>query len=118
MHIVAAGVHDWLLWLLALGAGVSGVGHAHFRRVGQVCAFEDREGVHVCSQQDCGTGAVVEGGGEAVAADRGCDFEGGVDGLEVGGHCCGGFGFIVRELWVGVEVSVERDVSLEVWPVG
>jgi hypothetical protein len=50
------------------------VGDEFSAGVGGLSIFFYREGVHVCAEEDCGTGPVVQDSGEAVAADACVDF--------------------------------------------
>jgi hypothetical protein len=100
MCIVPAGVHNWdpgsIFFVLdEFSAGV-----------GEVSLFFYGEGVHVCAEQDRGTGAVVEDSGEAVAADVRVEFIV-LEGLEVGGCQVGGLGFATRQFGVLVDGAVD-----------
>lgn len=107
---MAAGVHDGLL-------DAVGVGHAFLAGVRQAGAFFYGEGVEVGAQQDGWAAAIVQEGGDAVAAYVRFDVEVGGDGAELGDAAGGGVLFLVGEFWVGVEVLVEVFVFGELWAV-
>jgi hypothetical protein len=81
VHVVAARVGDGDLGALGIQTG----GGAGVRQAG---GLFDGEGIHVCAQQHCGTGTVVQGGHDPGSSDRRGHLE--AQGTQALGHdaCC------------------------------